>query len=93
MPDLLIRDLPEPLLAEILKAAANSGRSLSEESKHLIRKGLSARLERPEPGNSAWDELRNALDEAQLSDADHDERFAATVAFRQSGVRQTPEIQ
>lgn len=93
MSDLLIRNLPEPMRAEIHKAAANSGRSLSDEAKHLIRKGLAVTLEGPEPGHSAWDEIREALGGAQLSDGDHAALVETTTALRRSGVRQTPEFE
>ena len=93
MSDLLIRNLPEPMRAEISKSAASSGRSLSDEAKHLIRKGLSAPLGGTEPERSAWDELRNAFGEAQLSDSDHADLMAATALARKSGVRQSPEFE
>ncbi|MEQ8482169.1 MAG: plasmid stabilization protein [Hoeflea sp.] len=93
MPDLLIRNLPEPLRGEIRKAAATSGRSLSEEAKHLIRKGLSASPEGPEHGNSAWDEIRNALGEAQLADAEHEDFLAAAGFVRKAAIRKTTEFE
>lgn len=93
MSDLLIRNLPEPMRVEIHKAAASSGRSLSDEAKHLIRKGLAAPLGGPEPGVSAWDELREALCGAQLSDDDHAALLETTTALRRSGIRQTPEFE
>lgn len=93
MPDLLIRDVPEPMRTEIRKAAASSGRSLSEEAKNLIRKGLAAPVEVPEPGSSAWDELRNAFGAAQLNDTEHYELLAATAQARKSAFRQSPEFE
>lgn len=93
MPDLLIRNLPEPMRADIRKAAASSGRSLSNEAKHLIRKGLSASVGATESDASAWDELRNAFGEAQLSDGEHAELLAATAQARKSAVRQSPEFE
>lgn len=93
MSDLLIRDLPEPMRTEIRKAAATSGRSLSDEAKYLIRRGLSATLEGPEPGSSAWDEIRNAFCEAQLTDSEHEDLLTVTASARKSGARQTPEFE
>ncbi|WP_394691038.1 plasmid stabilization protein [Hoeflea sp.] len=93
MPDLLIRNLPEQLRTDIGKAASASGRSLSDEAKHLIRKGLSAPLEGPEPGNSAWDELRNAIGAVQLSDSENEDLLVASAAARRSSARQTPEFE
>ena len=93
MSDMLIRNLPDRMRKEIRNAAARSGRSLSDEAKHLIHKGLSAPLEGPVPGNSAWDELRNAFGAAQLNDSEHDDFLAAALRARQSGARQTPEFE
>ena len=93
MPDLLIRNVPEPMRAQIRKAAATSGRSLSDEAKHLIRKGLSTLHEGPEPGNSAWDELRDAFGQAQLSAREHEELLELAATARKSGARQTPEFE
>ena len=93
MSDMLIRNLPEHMRTDIRKAAAASGRSLSDEAKHLLRKGLSVSLERPEPGNSAWDELRKAFGEAQLSNSEHEDMLAATAAARQTVARQSPEFE
>lgn len=93
MSDLLIRNIPEQMRTDIRKAAAGSGRSLSEEAKHLIHKGLSAPFESPGAGASAWDELREALGAAQLSESEHADLLATTARFRQSGARQTPEFE
>ncbi|MDP3525682.1 MAG: plasmid stabilization protein [Hoeflea sp.] len=93
MSDLLIRDLPEPMRAEIRKAAASSGRSLSEEAKHLIRKGLTTIEEGLGQAHSAWDEIREALGEARLSDDEHAQLLAATAGTRRSAARETPEFE
>lgn len=62
MGDLLIRNIPDALKAEIASAAANEGTSLSSEAIGILRDGLSAR-KRPEAvaGKSAWDVLRPIL--------------------------------
>jgi len=93
MSDMLIRNLPDQMRIEIRNAAAQSGRSLSEGAKHLIRKGLTTPSEGRESGNSAWDELRYAFGNAQLSDSEHDDLLAATMTARQSVARRTPDFE
>lgn len=93
MSDLLVRNLPDQLRTEIRKAASKSGRSLSEEAKHLIRRGLSTAVEIPEQGHTAWDELRDALGTVQLSEREHDDLLDAVKTARGSAIRQTPEFE
>ncbi len=40
MPDLLIRNLPENLKKDIARRARKSGKSLSDEAKHLLKKAV-----------------------------------------------------
>lgn len=93
MPDLLIRNLPEQLRTDIGKAASASGRSLSDEAKRLIRKGLAEPSDGLKSGHSAWDEIRDALGVTQLRDAENEEFLTATTAARRSGARRTPEFE
>ena len=93
MSDLLVRNLPDQMRADIRKAAGLSGRSLSDEAKHLIRKGLASPGDEAEPGSSAWDELRDAMGVAQLDDKEHEELTSAAARFRLSGARRTPEFE
>lgn len=60
MGDLLIRNIPEALKADLATRAAKSGRSLSEEAKLLLRESLQERSPAP-PRSSAWDVLRPIL--------------------------------
>lgn len=74
MTDLLIRNIPEHLKSDISRRAKESGRSLSEEAKALLRKGLLAGAERPLPaGETAYDAIRRAFAGINLSDYDHAE--------------------
>lgn len=93
MSDLLVRNLPDQLRADIRKAAGLSGRSLSDEAKHLIRKGLASPADVAEPGSSAWDTLRDAMGADRLDDCEYEELTRATAALRRSGARQTPEFE
>ncbi|TPJ45088.1 plasmid stabilization protein [Mesorhizobium sp. B2-5-4] len=62
MGDMLIRDIPEPLKREIEQAARSGGQSLSGKAIDLLRKGMVAEKEaKPEPGLSAWDNIRSAF--------------------------------
>ncbi len=73
MSDLLIRNIPEPLKGDIEKRARAAGRSLSDEAKSLLRKGLlsDAASERP-AGESAYDSLRRAFSGAHLSASEYE---------------------
>lgn len=62
MGDLLIRNIPDALKVEITNLAERAGRSLSDEAKELLRKGLMAEEARTaDRGLSAWDRLRPVL--------------------------------
>ncbi len=93
MSDMLIRNLSDQMRNQIRKAASASGRSLSDEAKHLIRKGLAEPINGLKSGHSAWDEIRDALGVTQLSDAENEEFLSATTAARRSGARRTPEFE
>ena len=59
MGDLLIRDVPDAIKQDLLARANKSGRSLSEETKHVISRGLSA--EEIEPSESAGGAFAESL--------------------------------
>lgn len=62
MGDLLIRNIPDVLKAEIARAAAQEGTSLSSEAIDILRVGLSARRKAGETAKkSAWEVLRPIL--------------------------------
>lgn len=59
MGDLLIRNISEALKRDIIAAADKTGRSLSDEAKELLRKGLIADKDiKPAVEQSAYDILR-----------------------------------
>ena len=59
MGDLLIRNISEALKRDIAAAADKAGRSLSDEAKELLRKGLIADKDiKPAVEQSAYDILR-----------------------------------
>lgn len=62
MGDLLIRNISDALKHDIAAAADRTGRSLSDEAKELLRKGLIAESDiKPAEGRSAYDVLRAAF--------------------------------
>ncbi len=62
MGDLLIRNISEALKRDIIAAADKTGRSLSDEAKELLRKGLIAENDiKPVVEQSAYDALRAAF--------------------------------
>ena len=63
MGDLLIRNVPEAMKTGLSNSAVKSGRSLSEEAKHRLRKSLE---EEPEsaPVMNVLDAIRSAFIEA-----------------------------
>ncbi|OBZ96830.1 plasmid stabilization protein [Pararhizobium polonicum] len=59
MGDLLIRNISDALKRDIAAAADRTGRSLSDEAKELLRKGLIAESDiKPVEEQSAYDVLR-----------------------------------
>lgn len=65
MGDLLIRNIPDALKAELEQRARQSGRSLSEEAKVQIRRSLtSVEPEQPRQFANAYQALRSAFEEA-----------------------------
>ncbi len=71
MPNLLIRDLPEPLKSDISRRAKASGRSLSDEVKDLIRKGLLIDKGEGVAVENAYDLMRRSFGDALLSEDEH----------------------
>jgi antitoxin FitA len=78
MGDLLIRGIPDHLKNDIAKRARETGRSLSDEAKELLRKGLVAEADKPLPaGETAYDALRRSLSGVRLTGEDHAELMQA----------------
>jgi plasmid stability protein len=90
--DLLIRNIPDHLKADISRRARETGRSLSDEVKELLRKGLLADLEKQAPaGETAYDAMRRAFAGAHLSDADHGKLMEGVEAGREDMGRTVPD--
>jgi plasmid stability protein len=76
--DLLIRGIPDHLKNHIAKRAGDTGRSLSDEAKELLRKGFVAESNKPLPaGETAYDALRRSLSGVRLTGEDHAELMQA----------------
>lgn len=85
MGDLLIRNISDALKRDIAAAADRAGRSLSDEAKELLRKGLTAEKDtRPAEERSAYDVLRAAFGDFRLTDEEHEELTAAIDESRKS---------
>lgn len=93
MGDLLIRNIPEALKADLATRAAKSGRSLSEEAKSLLRQSLDERYER-KPEQNAYDMIRSAFVEADalMSDEEHRDFLSAIEEGRQDMGRPVPDF-
>jgi antitoxin FitA len=83
MPDMLIRSIAPNVKSEIEKRAKASGRSLSDEAKHLLRVGLEADRNAPPAGPDAYDVFRAAFADCLLSDEEHAEFTAAIDKARE----------
>jgi plasmid stability protein len=72
MGDLLIRDVPEHLRAELTDAARRSGRSLSDEAKRMLSKAVSQEKMHPAPsGKSLLEAIQAAF--AGIPDGEREE--------------------
>lgn len=60
MGDMLIRNIPEPLMREIEQAARSAGQSLSGNAIDLLRRGI-VDDRKPKSDLSAWDAVRSAF--------------------------------
>ena len=96
MGDLLIRNMPDALKADLAKKAEQNGRSLSEEAKLRLRKSL---LEEPDvetrPKQNAYDAVRSIFVEADalMSDEEHAEFMRAIEEGRRDTGRPVPEFE
>jgi antitoxin FitA len=74
MSNVLIRDFPPALKAEISKAANSNGRSISEEVKFRLRRDshVSAQSE-PKSGAQMYDEIRSVMQGIFATDEEVDE--------------------
>ncbi|MGV1837678.1 FitA-like ribbon-helix-helix domain-containing protein [Rhizobium rhizogenes] len=74
MSDLLIRDISDAMKQDIAERAKQTGRSLSEEAKVLLRKALLTENDNHRGGLSAWEALRPIFFDE--SDPEAGEEFA-----------------
>ena len=94
MVDILIRDVSEPLRAELKARASRSGRSLSDEAKHLLRKGLQDVGQEPgEAGLDTFDLLRLPFADALLTDEEHTKMMEVTAECRNKARRDAPDFE
>lgn len=94
MADLLIRNIPEQLRTEIKARASRNQRSLSEEAKALLRKGLlDAANDTEEAGLDTFDLLRLPFADALLTEEEHRRMMRITTDSRQTAKRDVPEFE
>ncbi|MAS04478.1 MAG: plasmid stabilization protein [Ahrensia sp.] len=92
MSDLLIRNIPDHLKDDISRRAKETGRSLSDEVKELLRKGLLADLEKQPPaGETAYDAIRRAFAGVSLSDEEHGDLIRSVEEGREDMGRPVPD--
>jgi hypothetical protein len=73
MGNVLIRDFPPALKAEISEAANSNGRSISEEVKFRLRRdSRTATHSEPKSGAQIYDEIRAAMQGIFETDADYE---------------------
>lgn len=84
MGDLLIRNISDALKRDIAAAADRAGRSLSDEAKELLRKGLIAESDIKPAEDSAYEVLRAAMAGDLMTDEEHAEFMAGIEESRKS---------
>jgi plasmid stability protein len=76
--DLLVRNVPDAVKQDLLARAQRSGRSLSDETKHIIFRGLAAAKDEPEQ-NSGADFTRDLLKLFSDVPVEEKEQFSAIM--------------
>ncbi|HTO33899.1 MAG TPA: plasmid stabilization protein [Pararhizobium sp.] len=85
MGDLLIRNISDALKRDIAAVAKRTERSLSDEAKELLRKGLIAESDiKPVEEQSAYDVLRAAVADCLMTDEEHQEFMALIEESRKN---------
>jgi antitoxin FitA len=85
--DLLIRDIPEDLKRELMAAARSAGRSLSDEAKAALKKGVAVvQDERNAVRNDAYGDFRREFADALLTDEDHQDMMSAIDSWKQESL-------
>jgi len=91
MGDILIRDVPENLKRDVHQSAQRAGRSLSDELKLLIRRGLAAEKLKPlDDAEAAYLRMRAAFSDSQLDDAGHADFMKAIEDGRRFASERAP---
>lgn len=91
MGDMLIRNVPENLKRDVQQSAQRAGRSVSDELKLLIRRGLTAEKLKPlEDSEAAYLRMRAAFSDAQLGDAEYAGFMQAIESSRKAGSEREP---
>ena len=94
MGDLLIRNLPDRLHAQLNERARSSGRSLSDEAKDLLRKGLREPERAPQEADlDTFDLLRQPFLDALLTEDEHRKLMEATSESRRHASRDVPDFE
>lgn len=94
MGNVLIRDFPPALKAEISKAANSNGRSISEEVKFRLRRdSQSLAKTEPKSGAETYEEIRAALQGIFGTDAEYEEFHREMEDIRKNDfVRPPPDF-
>lgn len=95
MADLLIRNVPEKLHAELKRRAQSSGRSLSDEAEALLNDIVDASKKGSGEAESrnAFDALREPFEGAFLTDEEHADFMQAVERMRREKGRPVPDFE
>ena len=87
MGDLLIRNFPENLKRKLAEAARENGRSLSDEAKDMLRKGIAIAMQEAHLATlDVYDEFRQEFSNALLSDEEHEDMMRAIGDWKQESL-------
>jgi hypothetical protein len=87
MGDLLIRNFPEDLKRKLAEAAYENRRSLSEEAKDMLRRGVAVAMQEQNlTPLDVYDEFRQEFSDALLSDEEHEDMMRAIGDWRQESL-------
>ena len=87
MGDLLIRNFPENLKRKLAEAARENGRSLSDEAKDMLRKGIAIAMQEAHLATlDVYDEFRQEFSSALLSDEEHEDMMRAIGDWKQESL-------
>lgn len=92
--DIVIRDVPDRLHAELEARARLSGRSLSDEAKALLDDVIAAgQAHKAAPQKSLFDVAREHFDGAWMTDEEHAEFMRAVEEVRRDPGRPVPDFE